>query len=214
MHKYLSCAISRLPVLEANTVARVSGHLPGLHPQHLWCWCSWSTVLGRVSEVIDRDVRPRFFSKTGGRRFEPCYSCQPNLLTLNHILGCRPGAVLRHRRIGLCQYPLHDIAGRRAGRRYDRCLRYELLGIRRGRRPGIWLHAELERQARIHALWLRFGEFGDRFAGFVATGIAQSAHRYRQGRHQLPLGWSDRREILIFFSHLRRYKSQNRGWRA
>jgi len=118
MHKYLSCAISRLPVLEANTVARVSGHLPGLHPQHLWCWCSWSTVLGRVSEVIDRDVRPRFFSKTGGRRFEPCYSCQPNLLTLNHILGCRPGAVLRHRRIGLCQYPLHDIAGRRAGRRY------------------------------------------------------------------------------------------------
>ncbi len=35
MHKYLSCAISRLPVLEANTILRVSGHLPGLHPLHL-----------------------------------------------------------------------------------------------------------------------------------------------------------------------------------
>src|SRR5438034_967322 len=30
MHKYLSCAISRLPVLEANTILRVSGHLSGL----------------------------------------------------------------------------------------------------------------------------------------------------------------------------------------
>jgi hypothetical protein len=50
MHKYLSCAISRLPVLEANTIARVWG----LHPLHLWCW---STVLGRVSEVIDREGR-------------------------------------------------------------------------------------------------------------------------------------------------------------
>jgi hypothetical protein len=27
--------ISRLPVLEANTISRVSGHLPGLHPLHL-----------------------------------------------------------------------------------------------------------------------------------------------------------------------------------
>ena len=27
-------------------------------------------------------------------------------------------------------------------------------------------------------------------------------------------GWSDRREIMIFFSHLRRYRSQNQGWRA
>jgi hypothetical protein len=58
MQKYLSCAISRLPVLEANTILRVSGHLPGLHPLHL-CWSSWSTVLARVSVVIDREGRPR-----------------------------------------------------------------------------------------------------------------------------------------------------------
>src|SRR5712692_7048467 len=36
MHKYLSCAISRLPVLEANTILRVSERLPGLHPIHLY----------------------------------------------------------------------------------------------------------------------------------------------------------------------------------
>src|SRR5277367_4275835 len=60
MHKYLSCAISRLPVLKANTILRVSRHLPGLHPQHLSCWSSWSIVLARVSVVIDREGRPRF----------------------------------------------------------------------------------------------------------------------------------------------------------
>jgi hypothetical protein len=37
MHKYLSCTISRLPVLEANTILRVSGRLPGLQPLHLQC---------------------------------------------------------------------------------------------------------------------------------------------------------------------------------
>jgi hypothetical protein len=60
MYKSLSLAISRLPVLEANTISRVSGHLPGLHPQRLQCWCSWPTDLVRVSEVIDSEGRPRF----------------------------------------------------------------------------------------------------------------------------------------------------------
>jgi hypothetical protein len=59
MHQYLSRAISRLPVLEANTILRVPGHLPGLHPQHLQCFAGWSTVLARVSNVIDRRL-PRF----------------------------------------------------------------------------------------------------------------------------------------------------------
>jgi len=35
MREYVSCALSRLPVLEANPVLRVSGHLSGLHPLHL-----------------------------------------------------------------------------------------------------------------------------------------------------------------------------------
>lgn len=35
MHEYLPCTISRLPVLEANTIHGVPGCLPGLHPQHL-----------------------------------------------------------------------------------------------------------------------------------------------------------------------------------
>jgi hypothetical protein len=48
-----------LPVLEANTIGRVSGRLPGLHPIQLRCWCNWSIVLVRVSEV-DREGRPQF----------------------------------------------------------------------------------------------------------------------------------------------------------
>jgi hypothetical protein len=53
MRKYLSCTISQLPVLEANSLLRVSGRLPGLRPQHLQCSSSWSTGLARVSDVID-----------------------------------------------------------------------------------------------------------------------------------------------------------------
>jgi hypothetical protein len=33
--QHLSCATSLLPVLEANTILRVSGRLPRLHPLHL-----------------------------------------------------------------------------------------------------------------------------------------------------------------------------------
>jgi hypothetical protein len=58
MHKYLSRAISRLPVLETNTILRVSGHLPGLHPQRLQGWGNWSIDLARVSVVIDREGGP------------------------------------------------------------------------------------------------------------------------------------------------------------
>src|SRR5215469_8469856 len=35
MHKYLSCTISRLRSSEADTIVRMSVHLPGLHPIHL-----------------------------------------------------------------------------------------------------------------------------------------------------------------------------------
>jgi hypothetical protein len=39
MHKYLSRAISRLHISEANLTIRVYERLPGLHPIHLhWSW--------------------------------------------------------------------------------------------------------------------------------------------------------------------------------
>jgi hypothetical protein len=44
MPKHLSCAISRLPVLEANTILRVSRHIPGLQPFHLLCCAGMTDV--------------------------------------------------------------------------------------------------------------------------------------------------------------------------
>ena len=68
-HQCLSCAISRLPVLEANTICRVSGHLPGLHPLHLWYRSSWF-VLARVSEVIEQGLFPLLAFFGSGRSDE------------------------------------------------------------------------------------------------------------------------------------------------
>ena len=54
--RYRDCrSLKQIPLAEG----RVSGRLPGLHPIQLRCWCNWSIVLVRVSEV-DREGRPQF----------------------------------------------------------------------------------------------------------------------------------------------------------
>src|SRR5262245_32711798 len=61
MHQHLSCALSRLSSSEPDSILRVSGRLPGLHPIHLHGFRTGMTdvLFLRQSEPVpeaDRDV--------------------------------------------------------------------------------------------------------------------------------------------------------------